>query len=116
MASLVDRYAAINAYWFLLVQTGNDLAEQLPTLTGDEKEKMWTDYYTIQGIAGRVQTVLTQIQDEVVAEIATAVSGFPLIDALDEASNGQVIISEPVALKLLDTAKWLAEGQHDTKR
>ena len=52
MASLVDRYAAINAYWFLLVQTGNDLAEQLPTLTGDEKEKMWTDYYTNSGRGG----------------------------------------------------------------
>ena len=50
------------------------------------------------------------------AEIATQVSGFPLIDALDEASNGQVVISEPVALKLLDMAKRLAEGQRDTKR
>lgn len=116
MASLVDRYAAINAYWYLLVQTGNDLAEGIPTLTGEKKEKAWTDYYTIQGVAGRVQTVLTEIQDEVIAEIATQVSGFPLIDALDEASNGQVVISESVALMLLDTAKWLAEGKNDIKR
>lgn len=117
MANLIERYAAINAYWYLATQTGNDLSEGLMHhLTGEEKEKAWQDYYTILGVANRIQIALTQIQDEVVKEIAAHVSAFPLIDALDEASNGQVVISEPVGLMLLDTAKWLAEGQRDSKR
>lgn len=117
MASLIERYAAINAYWYLATQTGNDLSEGLMHhLTGEEKEKAWQNYYTILGVANRIQTILTQIQDEVVKEIATQVSAFPLIDALDEASNGQVVISEPVGQLLLDTAKWLAEGKNDTQR
>lgn len=116
MATLIDRYAAMNAYWHLAVQTGNDLSDKIHTLTGEEKEKAWQDYYTILGVANRIQTVLTQIQDEVIAEMATQVSAFPLIDALDEASNGQVVINEPVGLMLLDTAKWLAEGTRDSKR